>query len=297
MKKMQQSGRPSVAAALVAGDVDSNCAPEIRSRILKDFNQGEPAHLLSLIPKMKTFDWRQYDIIAEFPRDQDASNCSMGCWVFASVSAFESCFLFTSGAFSGEAPLSIGVGSDVERVLGCAERRNRRKNCERGGWHGDALDTIFDIGLPVIQLHPVPGQPTERNTNPCAEVRPRPASWGYVIPSPNGVVSAEIPDDKEIKEHLIKFGPLVASMLRDTSFAEFTREKARETDGLFTGTSTLNSVNHVVLIIGWDNDKDAWIIQNSYGRAWGINGFALVKRRTNRIGQYAVWIEAERRSQ
>ncbi|MBI3421709.1 MAG: hypothetical protein HY011_02100 [Acidobacteria bacterium] len=27
--------------------------------------------------------------------------------------------------------------------------------------------------------------------------------------------------------------------------------------------------NHMVLLIGWDDEENAWIIQNSYGTDWG----------------------------
>ena len=31
----------------------------------------------------------------------------------------------------------------------------------------------------------------------------------------------------------------------------------------------LKKINHTVLVTGWDDDKDAWIILNSFGDAWG----------------------------
>ena len=31
--------------------------------------------------------------------------------------------------------------------------------------------------------------------------------------------------------------------------------------------------NHCVSIVGWDNDRSAWLIRNSWGDEWGQNGY------------------------
>lgn len=60
--------------------------------------------------------------------------------------------------------------------------------------------------------------------------------------------------------------------------------------------------NHYVLLVGWDDEKKAWIIQNSWGDDWGFacnyfggdgygKGYAYVRYGT--LGQYAAWIEAD----
>ena len=33
---------------------------------------------------------------------------------------------------------------------------------------------------------------------------------------------------------------------------------------------------HCVLLIGWDESTDEWIIKNSWGTDWGINGFGRI---------------------
>jgi len=47
-------------------------------------------------------------------------------------------------------------------------------------------------------------------------------------------------------------------------------------------------MNHSVVIIGWGYDEDTntpyWIVRNSYGPNWGMNGDFFVKRGGNDFG-------------
>jgi cathepsin L len=49
-------------------------------------------------------------------------------------------------------------------------------------------------------------------------------------------------------------------------------------------------INHAVVIVGWDNTKDAWLVRNSWGTGWGNDGYAWVKYRHNGIGFNSVWV-------
>jgi C1A family cysteine protease len=51
--------------------------------------------------------------------------------------------------------------------------------------------------------------------------------------------------------------------------------------------------NHCVLIVGWDdtlcNGQGAWIVKNSWGTGWGMNGFFYVKWGVSMIGSGAMY--------
>ena len=55
---------------------------------------------------------------------------------------------------------------------------------------------------------------------------------------------------------------------------------------------TEGKVGHVVLLIGWDDDRQAWLVKNSWGEKWGEKGFGWIKYGSNNIGQFAAWIDA-----
>ena len=63
--------------------------------------------------------------------------------------------------------------------------------------------------------------------------------------------------------------------------------ESRPTNDLFHG-------NHSVLIIGWDDDKGAWLIKNSWGTYWGEDGYMWIKYNSNDIGKKAAWVVAKK---
>ncbi len=299
IRRQRQDSSGMVAAQAVPED--SSCHPLIRQHILRDFNEGRPADLQTLISRMARFDWREYSVVTPV-KDQNRDNCSQGCWAYAAVAAFESSFLFTSGLFDTFANLDIPadlarphppmVKGDERRVLTCVAvtRRNRTNNCTSGGWHGDAFDTIFDKGLQIV--HPAFSRP-KPNLNCNMNEGRKIEKWGYIGFTERRIRPRVVPTPDEIKSHLIRFGPIVAGIVMDQPFQEFKGARAREANGLFKGAPTMNDSNHIVLIVGWDDAKDAWIIKNSWGARWGIDGFAFVKRNANRIGQFATFVEIE----
>ena len=45
--------------------------------------------------------------------------------------------------------------------------------------------------------------------------------------------------------------------------------------GVFNEEHNKNG-SHLLLIIGWDNEKGAWLVKNSYGTDWGESGFGWI---------------------
>lgn len=44
--------------------------------------------------------------------------------------------------------------------------------------------------------------------------------------------------------------------------------------------------NHIVAIVGYgtENGIDYWLIRNSWGTEWGLNGYGFVERHHNNMG-------------
>ena len=49
---------------------------------------------------------------------------------------------------------------------------------------------------------------------------------------------------------------------------------------------------HAIVIVGWDDNKRAWRIKNSWGTGWGEGGYAWIKYGANLIGHDTAWMQA-----
>ncbi|MDQ3012507.1 MAG: C1 family peptidase, partial [Acidobacteriota bacterium] len=107
----------------------------------------------------------------------------------------------------------------------------------------------------------------------------RALAWGYV----NEQKPDQLPSVAQLKQALIEHGPLVMPIQGDACFSVYQ-------EGVFSGHRTGNP-NHVMVLIGWDDVKQAWLIKNSWGEEWGEKGFGWVAYGSNSIGLYAAWIQ------
>jgi hypothetical protein len=67
----------------------------------------------------------------------------------------------------------------------------------------------------------------------------------------------------------LKNGPLITTL---SVYADFLTYSS----GVYTHVTGDMEGGHAVSIIGYDDDKQAWLIRNSWGVGWGMNGFAWV---------------------
>lgn len=90
------------------------------------------------------------------------------------------------------------------------------------------------------------------------------------------------PYDEEImKRNLTSKGPLAATF---NSLPDFFSYRG----GIYSAPSSCSSkgIAHSLLIIGFgsENGVDYWLVQNSWGTQWGIDGFAKIQRGVNTCG-------------
>lgn len=107
-------------------------------------------------------------------------------------------------------------------------------------------------------------------------------AWGFAgIPStiPNSV--------SEIKNAIREHGAVAASIAATELFKDYS-------NGIFDEIPPGQpyDLNHAIVIVGWDDCRQAWRVLNSWGRGWGEDGYAWVKYGYNGIGAFASWVEA-----
>lgn len=107
----------------------------------------------------------------------------------------------------------------------------------------------------------------------------RALAWGYV----NQEHPDEIPSVAQLKRALIEHGPLAITIIMDKCFEVYK-------SGVFNRQKTAGP-KHAMTLIGWDDAKQAWLIKNQWGEAWGENGYGWIAYGSNNVGRYAAWIQ------
>jgi len=88
-----------------------------------------------------------------------------------------------------------------------------------------------------------------------------------------------------MKEALAKYGAIAACVKVTPAFQAYK-------SGIFdehASVSSPNDVNHAITIVGWDDNKQAYLVKNSWGPGWGDKGYVWVEYGSNNIGYGAAW--------
>lgn len=187
-------------------------------------------------PNATAHDWRTLGL-SNPVRAQ--ANCG-SCWAFGTVAVLETA-----------AQLQTGDALDLSEqdVLSCS----RAGSCSGGWW---AYDYAAKKGLALETAWPYKAKNLACRSN--LERTARPTSWAYVHPS------GQIPTDAAMKRALCEFGPLGICIRANSALSNY-RPGA-------IWKSPRGSINHIVTLIGWNDDKKAWLIRNSWGHTWGDKG-------------------------
>lgn len=274
--------------------VQQNSAYE---RIIKEVRAQHPrrpitTRLSGVAQLLTRFDWANH---VQFNVRDQGESCG-NCWAFASIAAFESVMQLQAqvAQFTGTEtvngqtvdlprPPSTSVSFSVQSLINCI--RKDKADCQ-GGWHGSGFAHLVEFGAaPVSGLLPkgIPRVSDQYigNKLPC-ESKPgvRAITWDYVnLQHPD-----QPPSVMDMKIALMEHGPLAALVIADDAFKAYL-------GGVFNEHRT-GIGNHAILITGWDDEKKAWRILNSWGEKWGEQGFMWIAWDSNNIGQWAAWVEA-----
>ena len=218
-----------------------------------------PASEISSLPVIKAPEGAMYDPALDWRTmngttpAKDQGSCG-SCWDFAAVGQLESHVKIYEGR---EEDLS------EQQIMDC---NPWGRGCG-GGFAGAAYYTMQNYGSVREVCYPY----LASDGYPCTETDCEPVAW---ITS-NYAVGNSVND---IKEALLD-GPVFASMDIVDRFYDYI-------GGCFSWIDEVTG-GHAIVIVGWDDSQcggeGAWIIKNSWGLAWGLDGFGYVKYGNNRI--------------
>nr|XP_035924577.1 pro-cathepsin H isoform X3 [Halichoerus grypus] len=203
-------------------------------------------------------DWRKKGKFVSPVKNQ--GGCG-SCWTFSTTGALESAIAIKSGKL-----LSLAE----QQLVDCAQNFNNH-GCQ-GGLPSQAFEYIrYNKGIMGEDSYPYEGQDGDCKFQPSKAI-------AFV----KDVANITINDEEAMVEAVALYNPV--------SFAfEVTRDFMMYRKGVYSSTSchkTPDKVNHAVLAVGYgeQNGIPYWIVKNSWGPQWGMNGYFLIERGKNMCG-------------
>lgn len=187
------------------------------------------------------------------------------CWAFAAVGTLEASNAIINGA---QADLA------EQHALSCSGGGN----CS-GGWYTPIYDWLGG-GKDGLQTEgKVPYTASNASCNAGGKTPYEVETWGWV-----DAYSVQ-PSVDEIKAAMCQYGPLTAAVAATPAFIAYS-------SGTFDEKSNA-AINHAVMLVGWDDSRNAWLMRNSWGTNWGEDGYMWIDYGSNSIGAYAAWAMVE----
>ena len=179
---------------------------------------------------------------------RDQGNCG-SCWAFATTGALEAATLIANNTPNADLNLSEQILVSCGGAGDCG-----------GGYIDSASIFITDPGLPFESSYPYIAQ-----NGFCGNAYPDWQNAAYYIDgwqwvtTTNTTVSA-------LKAALNTFGPLVTTLQVYTDFFSYT-------SGIYSYTWGDYEGGHAVLLVGYDDAGQYFIVKNSWNTNWGDSGY------------------------
>ncbi|KAL9236840.1 hypothetical protein vseg_011464 [Gypsophila vaccaria] len=198
-----------------------------------------------------SLDWRKYGVVTPV---KDQGSCG-SCWAFSTTGAIEGINAITNGEL---------ISISEQELVDC--------DTTNYGCNGGDMDYAFEWvinngGIDTEADYPYKGIDGICNSNKEAK----------------RVVSIDRYEDVEESESALLCATVnqPVSVGIDASSWDFQLYAG----GIYEGDCSRdpNDIDHAVLIVGYGSigNKDYWIVKNSWGTSWGMEGYIYIRRNTN----------------
>lgn len=250
--------------------------PVTNAQIRASQSSSDPSPFAELLPKAlpTAWDWRTKGIV---PPVRNQGACG-SCWAFGTVGAMEAAIK------KGGGPLT-----DLsEQFL---------VSCNKDGWscnggmtahkyHYNTIGTNQTVVGAVLES----AKPYTATDGTCTASYSHPyklSNWAFTATEWN------MPTVDQLKNAIYTYGPVTVAVCSDEGFHTYT-------GGVYTPSSNgcpwygQPSINHLVVLVGWNDATSSWILRNSWGPYWGENGYMRIAwdptGNTSRVGAGASWV-------
>lgn len=212
----------------------------------------------------KTHDCRQEGLVGPV-RNQALPVYCGSCWAHGSVAAFEGAIAKATGVLKHLAP---------QQLVSCQPSFG---TCQGGDY---AFGFYEKVGANYESDFAYEACNAECNL--AAPQHEKAASWGYV-----GAYDRE-PTIEEIKSAIFAHGPIAATVACSPSWSAYK-------GGIYNANDS-GDINHIITLVGWNDEEETWLVRNSHGTEWGEEGYMRSKwlgsngKKCNLLGSTAAFV-------
>jgi len=227
-----------------------------------------PNHPLVGASAPSKIDWRDEKIISEI---KDQGQCG-SCWTFSTTGCLEAHY----AQFTNQLTLFA-----EQQLVDCAQDFNNF-GCD-GGLPSQAFEYVmFNGGLDTEFYYHYNSGTTKTQNGNCSASRNMNDFAGKVY----GVYNVSQYNETDIVDKVGTIGPVSICYDVIDGFSAYS-------GGVYSSDkcgNTSSSVNHAVLAVGYGVQHEAngstpfWIVKNSWGRTWGLDGYFMIERGVNMCG-------------
>jgi C1A family cysteine protease len=212
----------------------------------------------------KSVDWRDKGIVT---RVKEQYSCG-SCWAFGAVATLESYNALKTGKL---------VELSEQNLVDCSWIFHGISEGSNNGCYGGYPNTAFryvahNKGIDTEFSYPYSGLDTACSFNRSAVGA---KITGYKVLPQNETVMAAV---------VANVGPLNVAIKVVSSFFSYRSGVYDDPDCV---ASSSNDLDHAITVVGYgtnDKGQDYWIVKNSWGKYFGMDGYILMARNKNRCG-------------
>jgi cathepsin H len=211
-----------------------------------------------MAPRPDSWDWREHNGVSPV---KNQGQCG-SCWTFSTVGTLEAHSLIQFGSFT---PLS------EQQLVDCAGAFDNY-GCN-GGLPSHAFEYILNAGgISTEDAYPYFAQTRDCTVDAST----------FALEVTGGSVNITVNDEEALADAVYHHGPVSIAFQVVAGFKDYT-------SGVYTSDVCKNGaqdVNHAVVAVGYgtENGTDYWLVKNSWGAAWGDQGYFKIARGVNMCG-------------
>jgi C1A family cysteine protease len=204
------------------------------------------------------FDWRDVHGKNYVTAVKDQGSCG-SCVAFGTTAVIEVAMRIAANMPVGS-PKDVLQDLSEAQVFYCGAEPHGR-TCQSGWWASSALQYCLHTGVVPASAYPY----RAGDQKPKLEKMP---DWKSKVTKIQA--STRLTDVDQMKEWLSTKGPLV------TTFMVYHDFWVSYQGGVYKKGTSDKVGSHCVAVVGYDDQLEAWIVKNSWGTGWGMNGFFLM---------------------